>query len=391
MTNPTEKLTDNFFATLNNRVMEVQARGADVIRLDIGSPDLPPAPHIVEALTKSANQPTAHGYQSHRGTAALREAWAEMYQRVHGVTLDPDGVLPLLGSKEGVFHLSQALLNPGDIVLVPDPGYQTYNQGAWFTGAKPFPLPLLPKNGYLPDLGAVPSDIRQRTKILWLNYPNNPTAALATLDFFSEAVAFAQQHGILICQDAAYTQVLFDGVYAPSILEISGAADVAVEFNTLSKSHNMAGWRMGAALGNSAAITTLLKLKTHADSGHFRPVLDAGVTALLGDQTWLSERNKIYQERRDIIVNGLQDFGLFPDIPQASLYVWCALPEGWTSSSDFVLTLLEESHVSLAPGTIFGTRGEGFVRISLVQSADRLKKAMERIKTVTIKKTRIRK
>lgn len=383
---PTAKLTDNFFATLNASVVDFQATGADVIRLDIGSPDLPPAPHIVKALSQSAEQPDIHGYQSHRGPRALREAWAGMYQRVHGVAIDPNGIVPLLGSKEGVFHLSLALLNPGDVVLVPDPGYLTYNQGALFAGAEPVTLPLLPENSYLPDLAAIPSETLQRTKILWLNYPNNPTAALATTEFFNEVVAFAQQHDILICHDAAYTQVTFDGVYAPSILDISGADEVAVEFNTLSKSHNMAGWRLGAAVGNPEALAALLKLKTHADSGHFRPVLDAAVAAMLGDQSWVEERNAIYQERRDVVVTALREMGLNPQEPQASLYVWCPLPESSPSSSDFVLTLLEQAHVSLAPGTIFGPRGEGFVRISLVQPAERLAQAMERINSWRVKR-----
>ncbi len=379
MDNPTTKLTPNFFATLNARVVDFQSTNADVIRLDIGSPDLAPAPYIVEALAQSAGKSDVHGYQSHRGLLALREAWAKMYRRVHGVVIDPDNVLPLLGSKEGVFHLSLALLNPGDVVLVPDPGYLTYNQGALFADAEPVKFPLLPENGYLPDLSAIPVDTCQRAKIMWLNYPNNPTAALATTEFFSEVVTFARQHDILICHDAAYTQVIFGNTYAPSILDIPGAAEVAVEFNTLSKSHNMAGWRLGAAVGNPAALAALLKLKTHTDSGHFRPVLDAAVAAMVGDQSWLEERNAIYQERRDVVVTALRKMSLTPQEPRASLYVWCPLPEGWTSASDFVLTLLEQANVSLAPGTIFGPGGEGFVRISLVQPVERIHEAMERI------------
>ncbi len=294
MNDPTTKLTDNFFATLNARVVDFQATGADVIRLDIGSPDLPPAPHIIEALSRSANKSNTHGYQSHRGPRTLQEAWAAMYQRVHGVAIQPEGVLPLLGSKEGVFHLSLALLNPGDVALVPDPGYQTYTQGALFAGAEPVAIPLLPENGYLPDLAAIPKNVLARAKILWLNYPNNPTAALATRGFFSEVVAFARQHDILVCHDAAYTQVTFDGIYAPSILDIPGADQVAIEFNTLSKSHNMAGWRVGAAVGQPAALAALLKLKSHADSAHFLPVLQAATAALAGDQSWLADRNAVY-------------------------------------------------------------------------------------------------
>ena len=379
---PTDKLSPNFFANLVAKVVDYQTSGIDVIRLDIGSPDLPPTHYIIDALSISAIKATAHGYQSHRGSLALREAWAEMYQRVHGIQIQPDDVLPLLGSKEGVFHLSQALLNPGDVVLVPDPGYLTYTQGALFAGAQPFFLPLLPENGYLPDLSNIPQDICKRAKILWLNYPNNPTAALATLDFFAQAVEFCRQNQILLCHDAAYTQVTFGNTYAPSVLEVPGSNEVCLEFSTLSKSHNMAGWRVGAAIGNPDALAALLKLKTHTDSGHFGPIMDASVTAMLGDQGWLKERNQIYQERRDIVINALRDIGLNLKEPQASLYVWCPLPKGWVSSDDFALTLLEQAQVSMAPGTIFGSGGEGFVRISIVQPAHRLRQAMERIQNV---------
>ncbi|MFC1996885.1 aminotransferase class I/II-fold pyridoxal phosphate-dependent enzyme [Chloroflexota bacterium] len=379
---PIDQLTTNFFATLNAKVVAIQATNADVIRLDIGSPDLPPAPYIIETLSQSARRADAHGYQSHRGSAALREAWAEMYRRVHGVLIDPESVLPLMGSKEGVFHLSQAVLNTGDVVLVPNPGYLTYTQGARFAGAEPFFLPLLPENRYLPDLNAMPLNIRQRAKILWLNYPNNPTTAVAPLEFFSQAVAFCRRYGILLCHDSAYTQVTFENTNAPSVLEVSGANEVCIEFNTLSKSHNMAGWRVGAAVGNSEAVTALLKLKTHADSGHFGPVLDASVAAMLGDQSWLDERNLVYQERRDVVITALRGMGFSLQEPRASLYVWCPIPEDWVSSSDFALTLLEQAHVSLAPGIVFGPGGEGFVRISLVQPMDRLNQAMERIQHV---------
>jgi LL-diaminopimelate aminotransferase len=382
MNYPTTKLPDNFFATLSSRVAELRGSGTDVIRLDIGSPDMPPAPHIVEALSQSAWKTNTHGYQSHRGPEALRDAWAGLYQRLHGVTVDPDGLVLLLGSKEGVFHLSLALLNPGDVALVPDPSYPTYASGASFAGAEPVSVPLLPENGYLPDLGAIPAEVAQRSKILWLNYPNNPTAAVAPLDFFAQAVEFCRHHQILLCHDAAYTQVTFDGYRAHSVLEVPGANEVAIEFNTLSKSHNMAGWRVGVAVGQPAALAALLKFKTHADSAHFLPVLEAATTALTGDQSWLVDRNTIYADRRDLVINALREMGLNPQVPEASLYVWLPLPEAWTSSSEFVLTLLEQAHVSLAPGTIFGSRGEGYVRISLVQPAERLDEAMDRMKNI---------
>jgi len=372
-------LPPNPLSALSDQIFELRAAGADIIRLDIGSPDLPPAPQIVDALMRAAMRSNAHSYQPHSGTASLRRAWATMYRRVFGVTVNAEDVLPLLGSKEGIFHLSQALLKPGDVALVPDPGYQTYAVGARFAGAEPVALPLLPENNYLPNLEAVPIEVAQRARLLWLNYPHNPTAALAPLDFFAQAVEFCRRHDILLCHDAAYTQVVFNGVRAPSVLEVDGAAEVAIEFNTLSKSHNMAGWRVGAVLGQTDAIKALLRLKTHADSGHFLPVMEAAVIALTGDQTWLVERNAIYARRHEALLVALKKNGLKPLPSQASLYLWCPLPGDWGSSSSFAQAVLEQAHVALAPGTVFGCGGEGFVRFSLVQSEARLVEAARRI------------
>lgn len=377
MATPVSKLSTNFFDVIDEKITKLKAEGADVIRLDIGSPDLPPAPHIIHALTQSAMQSNNHGYQSHRGIPTLREAWASMYKRVHNVDLTPEYVLPLLGSKEGIFHLSLAVLNPGDIVLVPDPAYQTYSQAARFAGAEPYPLPLLPENDYLPDFSALPPEITKRARLLWLNYPHNPTAAVVTLDTFAEAISFCKDHGILLCHDAAYTQVTFEDYHAPSVLEVPGAMDVSVEFNTLSKSHNMAGWRVGVAVGHPESVLALLKLKTHADSGHFLPVMEASVAALTGDQSWLQERNAIYQERRDMVVAALGGAGFMVSTPQASIYVWLKLPEP-LDSNKFVLNLLDEAHLSLAPGSMFGSQGNGYVRVSLTQPFERMVEAMDR-------------
>ncbi len=378
---PTGKLKPNFFAALNERITELNSTGADIIRLDIGSPDLPPAPHIVEALTLAASRSDSHGYQSHRGTAALREAWGKTYQRLHGTHLDSETeILPLLGSKEGIFHLSLAMLTPEDAVLVPDPGYQTYAQGARFAGAEPFAVPLLPANDHLPDLSSIPAEVVQRAKILWLNYPNNPTSATAPLHYFTQAVDFCRRFDILLCHDAAYTQVTFNGYRAPSVLQAPGAIDVAVEFNTLSKSHNMAGWRSGVLAGKSETLTALLQLKSHADSGHFFAVHEASTAALNEDQTWIQARNAVYQERRDAVISALSEMGFAPQVPKASLYIWTPLPNSW-DSNEFVLALLEAAHVSLAPGSIFGSHGEGFVRLSLTQPLERITEAMERIRS----------
>jgi LL-diaminopimelate aminotransferase len=373
------RLSPQFFASLNNRISALQASGKDVIRLDVGSPDLPPAPAIVEALARSADEPDSHGYVAHNGPPSLRVAWANMYRRLYGINLDvEDEILLLMGSKEGIFHLSLALLEPGDAVLVPDPSYLTYSVSAQFAGAETYFMPLLSNRGYLPDFKAIPKGILGRARLLWLNYPGNPTSAIASPAFFNEALNFADRHGLLVCHDAAYSQVTYDGYVAPSILQQSGAADLAIEFNTLSKSHNMAGWRVGAALGNRDALRSLSILKTHADSSHFLPILKAAEVALNGDQGWLGERNAVYAQRRNLVVDSLKRMGLSPATPLASLYVWCPLPKGW-KAIDFAASVLDGAKVSLTPGTVFGKQGEGFVRIALTASLERTAQAMQRL------------
>lgn len=373
------QLAPQFFASLNTKVSALQASGCDVIRLDVGSPDLPPASPIIDALASSAGDPHAHGYVSHNGPLALRRAWAEMYRRLYNVSLDvEEEIVPLMGSKEGIFHLSMALLEPGDVVLVPDPAYPTYSIGAHFAGAETYFMPLLPGAVYLPDFQSLPPSVLSRARLLWLNYPGNPTAAIAPPGFFTEALDFADRYGLLVCHDAAYAQVTYDGYQAPSILQAPGALDLAVEFNTLSKSHNMAGWRVGAALGNWAALRSLSILKTHADSSHFLPILKAAEAAMNGDQAWLDERNAVYARRRDLVLDSLKRIGLAPALPLASLYVWCPVPKGW-KAVDFAAAVLDNAQVSLTPGTVFGTHGEGFVRIALTASLERTAQAMQRI------------
>jgi LL-diaminopimelate aminotransferase len=375
------QLAPQFFAALQNKIATLQASGCDVIRLDVGSPDMPPAPHITEALIHSASQPETHGYVSHRGPVFLREAWAELYRRQFGVDLDIEAeIVPLLGSKEGIFHLSQALLEPGDVALVSDPAYPTYSMSAYFAGAETHFMPLCPERNYLPDFQAIPADILRRSKLLWLNYPSNPTAAIAPVSFFKEALDFASQHDLLVCHDAAYSLVTFDGYQAPSILQEPGAKDVAIEFNTLSKSYNMAGWRVGAAVGNRAALHSLSALKTHADSSHFLPVLIASAVAMTGDQNWLVERNRVYAQRRDLLVSELNRLGLQAACPQASLYVWSPVPAGW-SAEDFTAAVLEEAHLSLTPGTVFGQGGQGYMRITMTASLERIAEGMQRLES----------
>ncbi len=369
----------HFFAALETKINRLQADGLDIIRLDTGSPDLPPAPPILQALSQAAARPDVHGYQSYRGTPPLRQAWAEMYRGVYQVDLDPETeILPLMGSKEGIFNLTQAFIEPGDVVLAPDPGYMTYLRAAQFAGGELYLLPLLPERAYLPDLHAVPDQILKHAKLFWLNYPHNPTAATAPVEFFQEAVEFARQHNLLLCHDAAYTQVTFDGYRAPSLLSVLGAQEVAVEVNTLSKSHNMAGWRVGAAVGNIAALGALYRVKANSDNGHFFPIFEAAVAAMTGDQSWLNERNEIYRQRRDVVVRAFRKIGLDCAVPRASLYVWAAIPPGKTSV-EFTDYVLENARVSLTPGTVFGGGGEGYIRLSFTQASERIEEAMHRI------------
>jgi LL-diaminopimelate aminotransferase len=372
-------LSGQFFSELNQKLARLKAIGADVIRLDAGTPDLPPAPHILQALNRSASDPAAHGYQPYNGTAALRTAWAEAYRRSFQVTLETESeVLPLMGAKEGIVNLTLAFVQPGDVVLVPDPGYMTYTRSTLLAGGEVFLMALQPERGFLPDFSTIPQDILRRAKLMWLNYPNNPTTATASLDFFAKVLEFAQSRDILVCHDAAYAQITFDGYQAPSLLQVAGAVDTAVEFNTLSKWYNMAGWRVGAALGNRQALAALYQMKVNVDNGHFRPILDAAVAALTGEQEWLGERNRIYEQRRDLVIQSLQEVGLDPLVPKASLYVWFKTPSGWTSD-DFTLMILDEAHVSLVPGTIFGKNGLGYARLSFTQPFERLSEAMQRM------------
>ncbi len=369
-----------FFARLGKTIAELRAQGVDVIRMDMGSPDMPPAPHIIEALVQTARRPDSHGYTPFGGTPEYRRAVATYYRARFGVELDPDTeVVGLIGSKEGIFHLTQAFVNPGDVVLAPDPGYPTYRTTANIAGGEIVSLPLRPENGFLPDLGSLPEETLRRTRLLWLNYPNNPTGATADLDFFRQAVEIARRYDILVCHDAPYLEISFDGYRPPSLLQVEGAKEVAVELNSLSKTYNMAGWRLGMAVGNAETLRALYTLKSQVDSSHFRAVLEAGAVALTGDQAWLEARNAVYQERRDLVLEGFRAVGMAAEEPRAAMYVWAALPAGETSSLEFTQRMLREIGVSVTPGVAFGERGEGFVRVSLGTPTDRVREAMDRL------------
>jgi LL-diaminopimelate aminotransferase len=369
-----------FFATLNQKIAMMKSQGMDVIRLDMGSPDLPPEGFIIESLEKEARRPDVHGYSAMGGTPEYKKACALYYLRRFGVELDPSKeVLALLGSKEGLFDLSQVLLNPGDVSLVPDPGYPVYSAGGIIAGAEVYYLPLLEENHYLPDLRSIPAEIARRAKILWLNYPNNPTGAVASYRFFKDVVAFARQNQIVVAHDAPYVDICFDAYMAPSILQVPGAKEVAVEFNSLSKTYNMAGWRLGMAVGNPQVLGYLHTYKSQVDSSHFEPMLRAGASALTGDQEWLQERNQVYRERRDITVAGLRAAGFRVEAPPAAIYVWARLPEGETDSTAYCNRLLEQTGVSTTPGVVYGQAGEGYLRISLVTPTARIDEAMHRL------------
>ncbi|MCL5997561.1 MAG: LL-diaminopimelate aminotransferase [Chloroflexi bacterium] len=368
------------FAKLNKRKDELKAGGMDIIALDMGSPDLPPSEAIVDTLVKSARTPTKHGYGGFTGTATYRKSFTQYYARRFGVDLNPEKeALPLLGSKEGIYHTAFAYLNPGDVALVPDPGYPTYTAGTEIAGGTPYFMPLLKQNGWLPDLDAIPAGVLAKTKLMWLNYPNNPTAAIAPMSFFEKVVAFCKQNNILLCHDNPYCENGYDGYMAPSVLQIPGAKDTAIEFFSLSKSHNMAGMRVGVILGNADAVKTIGTLKTNVDSGPFIGVQDATIAALTGDQEWLFERQETYKERRDLVVAGLRAAGCEVEMPKATIYVWARIPSAYKTSSEWAEYLLEKKGVSLTPGTAFGAQGEGYVRISLGTPTPRVKEAMARI------------
>lgn len=370
------------FARWEGVVHGVQQRGMDMIRLDMGNPDLPPDDAVIASLYASAQRPDVHGYSGYRGLPTLRRALADYYAHRFGVTLDPNQeIVPLIGSKEGIINIALAWLDPGDLALLPDPGYAPYAAGARLAGADFITFPLLAENGFLPDFDAIPADAAERARLLWLNYPNNPTGAVADLEFLARAVDFARQHGILLCYDAPYCDLTYGDYVAPSILQIAGAADVVVEFNSLSKTFNMAGWRMGMAVGNPVALAALAQIKSNMDSGLFHPLQDAAITALTTTSpAWFAERNALYQERLAILVEGLRVVGITAQMPRAALYLWAPIPAGWPSSEAFALAVMEQTGVVFAPGSFFGPAGEGYVRVAITAPTARLHEAVTRLR-----------
>ena len=356
-----ESLPPYLFVEISRKIAERKARGEDVVSFGIGDPDIPTPPHIIEGLPE------------------LRKTIANWYQKRFGVSLNPEKeVAPLIGSKEGIAHVALCLLNPGDMALITDPGYPVYAIGTSLVGGVPYYLPISPQNNFLPDLDNIPAHILEKARILWLNYPNNPTGAVADLKFFDKAVQFAKKHNICICHDGPYSEVAFDGYTPVSFMQAEGAKDVGIEFHSLSKTYNMTGWRIGMAVGNAAVINALKTVKSNIDSGIPQAIQYAAIEALNGPQECIKEHNNIYQQRRDLIVDTLNKMGLETIPPKASLYIWAKVPNGYTSV-EFATDLLDKVGVVVIPGIGYGQNGEGYIRLSVTIADASLLKGLSRM------------
>ena len=370
-----QKLPPYLFAELDRKKSELKAKGADIIDLSIGDPDIPTPAHVVDELARAVRDPKNHRYAPYNGTLEFRNAAATYLKESRGIVADVNNeILTLIGSKEGIAHIIFALINPGDVVLVPSPGYPVYSAATILAGGIPYEMPLTSDNNFLPDLDLIPDDILRKAKMLFINYPNNPTAATANRTFLYDAISFAHKYGLLICHDAAYIDIVHDDYKAPSILEITKAKDVAVEFYSLSKTYNMTGWRIGFAVGNSNALASLAKIKTNMDSSATAFVQQAGAFALTSDRSCIVETCNVYKRRRDILVSGLNKAGWKITPPNATFYVWARAPY-----NGFALRALEEAHVVITPGEGFGTYGKGYVRFALTKNEARIQEAVERI------------
>jgi len=379
------RLPPYLFAEIDRLKAELIAGGVDVINLGVGDPDLPTPSHIIQRLAQTAKDPANHQYPSYSGMNDFRVSVAKWYKRRFGVELDPlCEVLTLIGSKEGLAHLPLAFIDPGDLALIPSPAYPVYHIAVMFAGGESWFMPLLEKNGFLPDLDAIPPVVAERARLMFINYPNNPTGATADRDFYERVVGFAAQYGIIVCHDAAYSEMAFGGYRPMSFLEVPGAKEVGVEFHSLSKTYNMTGWRLGFVVGNRYVIEGLGRIKSNIDSGAFNAVQWAGIAALEGDQGPVADMQNIYRERRDILIAGLKKAGLHPQIPKATFYVWCPNPPG-CSSSDFTSLLLREAGIVTTPGSGFGDPGEGYVRMALTVPRERVREAVERICKLDLK------
>jgi len=368
------------FAEIDRKKEAKQAQGIDVISLGIGDPDQPTPDNIVEAMAKAIHNPSNHQYPSYFGAKRYREACSTWMKRRFDVDVDPnDEVVALIGSKEGIAHIFLAFVDPGDVTLVPGCGYPVYHTGGILAGGESYFMPMTEENDFLADFESTPEDVLARAKMMFLSYPNNPTSAIATPEYFDRAIAFAREHDLLLIHDNAYSEIGFDGYRPPSLLERPGAKDVAIELFSCSKAYNMTGWRVAFAAGNSTAINALGVVKSNIDSGVFTAVQDAAIEAMLGPKDSITELNAMYQRRRDLVIDALDKIGIKARVPKGTIYVWAKVPEGYTSAG-FATKLLDEANVIVAAGTAYGPSGEGYVRISLSTPDERLEQAIERIK-----------
>jgi LL-diaminopimelate aminotransferase len=367
------------FAEIEAKKKELEEKGVEIINLGRGDPDLPTPPHIVQRLEEALKEPGFNRYPSYVGTTEFRRAAARWYKKRFGVSLDPETeVISLIGSKEGVSHAPMAYIDQGDCALFPDPCFPIFYTSILFAKGRPYPMPLLEENAFLPDLSAIPTEVAERAKLISLNYPNNPTTGVATKDFFREVVRFAKRYHLIVLQDLAYSEIYYDGHYIPSIFEVDGAMDVAIESHSLSKTYNMAGWRIGFAVGNAELVGYLSLVKTNIDVGIFGPIQVAGVAALEGDQTGVDELRRVYQRRRDILAAGLREAGLQFTVPKATFYLWVRVPPGYTSAS-FTDHLLETTGIMVTPGHGFGQCGEGYIRLAFTVPDEDLHEAARRL------------
>jgi LL-diaminopimelate aminotransferase len=380
--NRIDQIPPYLFAEIDRKKEEMRRKGMDLIDLGIGDPDLPTPGLIVERLKRAAENPKHHRYPSYEGMMEFRTAVAQWYERRFSVKLDPGTeVLSLIGSKEGIAHIPLAFVNPGDYVLVPSPGYPVYRVSTIFAGGTPYFLPLRKENNFLPNFSEFPKEVAEKSKLLFINYPNNPTSAVAEKSFFNEVVTFARRYRIIVCHDAAYSEIAFDGYRPHSFLEAEGAKELGIEFHSLSKTFNMTGWRIGFAVGNSEIVAGLGRVKNNIDSGLFQAIQEAGIEALNHFDTPLPEIINTYERRRDILIKGLREIGLEVDKPKATFYLWIQVPRGFTSAQ-FTTLLLEQGGIVAAPGNGFGETGEGYIRMALTINETRLKEAVERLKRI---------
>ena len=367
------------FVEINQKIAEKRARGEEVISFAIGDPDIPTPSHVIERLCREAQEPANHRYPESAGLPELKQAIAQWYRKRFDISLDPEKeVLPLIGSKEGIAHIALCIINPGDTALVPDPGYPVYSFGTSLAGGRSYYLALEEKNHFLPELNKIPQDVLKNARVLWINYPNNPTAAVADLDFYNRVVEFAKKYDIIVCHDGPYSEVAYDGYQPVSFLQAEGARDVGVEFHSFSKSYNMTGWRIGMVVGNADIIGPLRTLKSNIDSGIPQAIQYMAIEALNGPQDCIAQHNAVYQRRRDLVVEVLANIGLNVRSPKASLYVWAGVPEGY-NSVEFTTDLLDQVNVAVTPGVGYGKHGEGYVRLSLTIPDAALVKGLSRL------------